>query len=126
MSRNAQTPPATIPILPISHNSFLEFAIYGEFMQRSIRCFALLFATAALAVPLATKTTAQEVIVREGDHTRYYDRDHKDYHQWNDREDRSYRVYLTGRHHEYHEFNHANQREQRDYWRWRHNHPDHD
>jgi hypothetical protein len=96
-------------------------------MQPSMQRFALLFATPALVVPLATKTTAaQEVIVSTGDHTRYYDRDHKDYHVWNDRENRSYRVYLTERHREYHEFNHANHHEQRDYWNWRHHHPDHD
>lgn len=126
MSTNAQGPAARIPILPISHNSPLEFAIYGEFMQRSIQYLALLFATATLVTPLATKTTAQEVIVSTGDHTRYYDRDHKDYHQWNDREDRSYRVYLTERHHKYYEFHHANHHEQQHYWNWRHDHPDHD
>jgi hypothetical protein len=95
-------------------------------MQRSIQCFALLFATATLVAPLATKTIAQEVIVSTGDHTRYYDRDHKDYHQWNDREERSYRVYLTDRHHKYYEFHHANHHEQQHYWNWRHDHPDHD
>jgi hypothetical protein len=96
-------------------------------MQRSIQRFALLFATAALVAPLAVTTTAaQEVVVSTGDHTRYYDRDHKDYHEWNDREERSYRVYLTDRHHKYYEFHHANHHEQRDYWNWRHNHPDHD
>jgi hypothetical protein len=74
-------------------------------MQRCIPCFALLFATAALVVPLATKTTAaQEVVVREGDHTRYDDRDRVDYHEWNDRKDRSNRVYRTERHHAYHAF----------------------
>jgi hypothetical protein len=75
-----------------------------------------------LAKPLPRKKSSSA----PGDHTRYYDRDHKDYHEWNDRENRSYRVYLTERHHEYHGFNHANQREQRDYWKWRRNHPDHD
>jgi len=93
-------------------------------MQRTIQRFAMFFATAALVAPLAVKTfAAQEVVVRT-DHARYYDRDHKDYHEWNDGEDRSYRVYLTERHRQYHEFHHANHREQRDYWRWRHNHPD--
>ena len=70
----------------------------------------------------------QEVIIRhdDGDRTRYYDRDHRDYHEWNDREDHSYRLYLGGRHMEYREFHDARPRDQRAYWSWRHKHPDRD
>ena len=55
---------------------------------------------------------------------RYYDRDHKDYHEWNDGEDRAYRHWLEERHIKYHDWAHASRVEQRDYWRWRHDHAD--
>jgi hypothetical protein len=55
---------------------------------------------------------------------RYYDKDHKDYHEWNDREDRAYRKYLEGRHMQYRDWNRSRAAEQRDYWRGRHDHPD--
>ena len=86
----------------------------------------LLLAAAFLAPVVASAGAAQEVIIRhdDGDRTRYYDRDHRDYHEWNDREDHSYRLYLGGRHREYREFHDARPRDQRAYWSWRHKHPD--
>src|SRR5579859_5163915 len=39
---------------------------------------------------------------------RYYDREHHDYHVWNDHEDRAYRVYLGERHQEYREWHRVN------------------
>ena len=57
---------------------------------------------------------------------RYYDRDHRDYHNWDDREDHAYRRYLTENRRGYVEYNTQNDREQRNYWKWRHKHPDHD
>lgn len=55
---------------------------------------------------------------------RYYDRDHRDYHAWNDHEDRAYRIYLGERHREYREFARIDAGQRRDYFRWRHEHPD--
>ncbi len=105
----------------------MEFANYGgTHVHIAAKCLGFLFLTAALTVSAAPKASAaQEVSVRV-DHGRYYDRDHRDYHEWNDREDRSYRVYLGERHREYREFHHNSRREQSHYWRWRHNHPDRD
>jgi len=105
----------------------LEFAIYGgAHVHLATKYLSFLFLTAALTVSAAPKAgAAQEVSVRV-DHPRYYDREHRDYHEWNDREDRSYRVYLGERHRHYREFHHINRREQNHYWRWRHNHPDRD
>jgi len=57
---------------------------------------------------------------------RVYDRDHRDYHNWDDREDRAYRNYLAEQRREYREYHKQNRREQRHYWSWRHEHPDHD
>ena len=80
-----------------------------------------ILAAAFLGGMLFTPMTRQ---VRADEH-RYFDRDHKDYHEWNEAEERAYRHWLKEeRHREYHDWNHANARERRDYWRWRHDHPD--
>jgi hypothetical protein len=75
----------------------------------------MLLAAVSLA-PLATSGCAARV--------RVYDEYHSDYHYWNDREDRAYRVWLAERHYEYREFARLNHEEQREYWNWRHNHPE--
>jgi hypothetical protein len=53
-----------------------------------------------------------------------YDPDHRDYHRWDDREDRAYRQFLAERHEEYRGFQSRSADDQREYWRWRHDHPD--
>ena len=97
-------------------------------MNLRAKYLSSIFLGAALMAPLALSAgAAQEVVIqRDGDHTRYYDRNHRDYHEWNDREDRSYRVYLGEQHRDYREFHRNNRRAQQKYWRWRHEHPDHD
>jgi hypothetical protein len=56
---------------------------------------------------------------------RVYDRDHKDYHDWNDTEDRAYRHWLTEeRHEKYRDINHLKRADQKAYWQWRHEHAD--
>lgn len=57
---------------------------------------------------------------------RYYDREHKDYHHWDDSEDHAYRNYLAEQHREYREFSRNTRARQQAYWNWRHEHPDHD
>jgi hypothetical protein len=57
---------------------------------------------------------------------RIYDRDHRDYHEWNDREDRAYRTYLVEQHRHYIVFEKQHHRVQKHYWNWRHSHPDRD
>lgn len=82
-----------------------------------------LLAVAALAMPMASyaKATPQD------DHEqRYYDRDHKDYHKWDDREDRAWDKFLEEKHRVKHAFREAKRKEQNEYWSWRHEHPDHD
>jgi hypothetical protein len=78
---------------------------------------AAAFAASALVVADAK---AQEASVQ----VRVYDRNHGDYHNWDDREDHAYRRYLGERHREYVEYNHQNERTQRNYWNWRHSHPE--
>jgi hypothetical protein len=113
----------------------MEFlSLEAVHMHRSYRfLFSALFLTAALAIPSAMTATPrhqdngrQEEHRRDDDHNRVYDRDHKDYHNWNDNEDRSYRVYLGERRREYHPFVELKVKDQRAYWNWRHSHPDHD
>jgi hypothetical protein len=59
------------------------------------------------------------------DDHRYYDRDHKDYHAWNDGEARAYRHWIEEeRHEKYVDWNRASRERQREYWRWRHEHMD--
>jgi type III secretory pathway component EscR len=56
---------------------------------------------------------------------RYYDRDKKDYHEWNEHENRAYRRWLEERHErDNREFTRLDREQQREYWRWRHEHPD--
>jgi len=71
---------------------------------------------AALIAPLAVKADDHD--------RRYYDRDHRDYHEWNTREDRAYRVYLGEQHRNYREFSRETRYRQAHYFRWRHRHPD--
>ncbi len=80
---------------------------------------SLLLAGAIFAPAITGAPRPQEVQLR------VYDRDHRDYHNWDDREDHAYRGYLvesgiklTGR------TTTRRARDQRNYWKWRHNHPD--
>ncbi|MEQ1472866.1 MAG: hypothetical protein ABLQ96_03540 [Candidatus Acidiferrum sp.] len=86
------------------------------------RFFSAALLAAAIAAPLVVAATPapQELQVR------VYDRDHRDYHNWDDREDRAHRRYYTEQHREYRAYDRENARRQRAYWRWRHNHPDRD
>lgn len=56
---------------------------------------------------------------------RYYDRDGHDYHTWDNKEDRAYRIYLDEHHRAYREFKNTKAAEQHEYFKWRHDHPDH-
>jgi hypothetical protein len=97
-------------------------------MQRS-QILSTLALGAALIAPVALKaqdesrkTTTTTTTTTES--KRYYDPVEKDYHMWNDQEDRAYRLYLQENHRDYVEFPKVKTTEQREYWRWRHGHPD--
>jgi hypothetical protein len=93
-------------------------------MHRATRHIATLFLAAAIAAPLSVMAAAAP---QDADpQIRVYDKDHRDYHNWDDREDRAYRGFLTERHETYREYNRQNHKTQRAYWNWRHEHPDHD
>ena len=96
-------------------------------MHRSHHYLASLFLTAALAAPMSilAAPAPQEASVQ----VRVYDRNHKDYHNWDGKENRAWNQYLTENHRDSHEYSKSKKREQSQYWDWRHAHPgdrDHD
>jgi hypothetical protein len=80
-----------------------------------------------LSAFFAGATLMTPVTVKADDHRdkRYYDRDGRDYHTWDDHEDRAYRLYLGEQHRDYREFHRVKPVQQQEYFRWRHDHPDH-
>jgi len=83
-------------------------------VKKRFWCSALL--GAALIVPVA---------LRAQDHPRsYHDKEHNDDHQWNDHENRAYRIYLKQNHRRYHDFARQREEDQQAYWGWRHEHSD--
>jgi hypothetical protein len=88
----------------------------GKLKGLGITCGFLL--SAALIAPLAVRA--------DDDHheQRYYDRQGRDYHVWNNNEDHAYRVYLQEQHRDYREFRVVKRGQQAEYFRWRHVHPD--
>jgi hypothetical protein len=78
----------------------------------------------ALSAALLTPGLA---IAQDHDHhddRGFYDRDHKDYHKFDDHEDKAWRMYLREHHRKYVDWHHVNEHDQQDYWNWRHNHSD--
>lgn len=59
-----------------------------------------------------------------GNDGRYYDRDRRDYHAWNDGEAKAWHRYWAERHRREIAWERANERQKRDYWKWRHEHRD--
>jgi hypothetical protein len=84
------------------------------------RYLGSLLLAAAVVAPTFVVSTAQAQDVN----VRVYDRDHHDYHNWDDHENLAYRRYLEENHREYRDYNRQNRRDQRAYWNWRHGHPD--
>ena len=93
-------------------------------MHRANRVIASVFLIGALAAPPFMMAAPRPQTV--GVQLRVYDRDHKDYHNWDDREDRAYRGYLTEHRKTYRVYVKQNHKTQSQYWNWRHSHPDHD
>jgi len=94
--------------------------------MKSKRILTSLTLAMALAVPagmlIVPRLQGQvDLKVKVG---RVYDRDHKDYHNWDDREDKAYRGYLVENHQEYRPYGKMKREDQSHYWAWRHAHPD--
>ena len=83
-----------------------------------VRLAGGLVVAGALIAAAPQSAQAQSVQIR------VYDGHHRDYHNWDDREDRAYRRYLAEKRWEYREYNRQSARRQRAYWNWRHSHSD--
>ena len=86
------------------------------------RILSTLVLGAALTAPVALRAD-DEHHDRDKKH-RYYDRDAKDWHEWNEQEARAYRRYLEENRLRQLEWERSNAAQQRAYWKWRHKHPD--
>jgi len=91
-------------------------------MHQVHRYFASLFLIAAIAAP--TSIMAAPAPQRSGAHIRYYDKSHKDYHNWDDHENQTWTRYRADNHRNAVEFKRASRRDQARYWEYRHSHPD--
>lgn len=83
------------------------------------RIYNAVFIGATLLAPI-TLTPASALAQ---DHT-YHDKDHNDDHQWNDREDKAYRIWAKEQHRRYVTFDKLKDRDRQSYWTWRHDHDD--
>jgi hypothetical protein len=94
----------------------------GNNMNGSHRYIASLFLTAAFVIPVAM--TAAPTPQRASVQLRVYDSSHKDYHYWDDSENRAWGQYLSENNRKPHEFRKAKKTEKSEYWNWRHSHSD--
>jgi hypothetical protein len=100
-------------------------------IHKGMRFVSSMILMGALAAPLSLIAQDRDDHHDRDDHERHqriYDRDHKDYHNWNGDEDRVYRQWYTESHNGrgYREYNKLKHKEQNAYWNWRHQHGDHD
>jgi hypothetical protein len=88
-------------------------------------CFAL--ATPVMA-PIALAAPIQDRDDHDRDdraHHRYYDADHRDYHEWNGAEQRYWRNYWVYERRPYIDWDRASDEQRRAYWHWRHEREEH-
>lgn len=102
-------------------------------MQRLRRYLASLLLGATIVVPITVTASPnpqdpeERREERRERERRYYDRNHRDYHVWNEREDRAYWRWLAEKHYEARlRYNRMRRRQRAEYWEWRHRHPDDD
>jgi hypothetical protein len=82
-------------------------------------CNAALFGAAVLAT-----LTTTPLALRAEEHKNYHDSKHNDDHEWNEHENRAYRIWVKEHHRKYHDFHRLKEEERQSYWEWRHEHPD--
>jgi hypothetical protein len=85
------------------------------------KLFVTLSLSAALAIPFYSYAAPYQ---DHHDDRGYYDKHHKDYHQWNDHEDKAWHMYWEQRHRPYVDWARASEAQRQAYWDWRHNHSD--
>jgi hypothetical protein len=81
--------------------------------------------TVLLGTALTFSVAVIPTALRAEDHpARYHDKDHNDDHEWNNHEDRAYRIWAKENHRKYQNFSKLKEDDQQAYWRWRHEHSD--
>ena len=93
-------------------------------MQRLHLYLGSLLVGAVLIAPVSVQ--AKHCADQNGKHG-YYDNGHKDCHYWDDRENHAYQGWWDSQGHKTRrEYNRLKAQQQAEYWKWRHEHPDHD
>jgi hypothetical protein len=57
-------------------------------------------------------------------HQRYYDKHYRDYHEFDERENRAWHIYAEQQRRANWKWEQAKERQRQRYWEWRHNHSD--
>jgi hypothetical protein len=85
----------------------------------------LLVLPLSAALMVSTNLLAQDHDRDHDDHRHHvYDKNHKDYHDFDAHEEQAWRIYWQQRHHAYVDWDRATAAQQQAYWDWRHNHSD--
>ncbi len=97
-------------------------------MHRGCRYLSLLLLAASLAAPVGMMAAGpadnKNPENRQGEkNSRYYHKNHKDYHNWDANEGRAYQRYQA-EHNEKRTFAKLSVPQRNVYWDWRHNNPD--
>jgi hypothetical protein len=81
------------------------------------------WSTALLSMALIAPISLTPTQMRADDH-RYHDKEGNDDHEWNQREDRAYRIWVKENHRKNVNFEKLKDEDRESYWRWRHQHSD--
>lgn len=82
-----------------------------------------ILATALMGAALTIPVTLAPVQLQAADQ-KYHDNGHNDDHQWNNNEDKAYRMWAKENHRKYVPFAKLKEADQQSYWGWRHEHSD--
>jgi len=102
-------------------------------MRYGYRLVGMCLLSAAIVMPAAIRSGARPQDDRGRDqrddhggqgNRRAYDQSHRDWHDWDDREESAYKRYLQENHRPYRSYFDVDFRTQSEYWAWRHSHPD--
>jgi hypothetical protein len=92
----------------------------GDKMRRKSLTLGSVLLAAGFVIPMGIRANPAP----QGVSIRVYDRDHKDYHNWDEREARRWEEFRRDHPKYVVEFSKNNRERQREYWKWRHEHGD--
>jgi hypothetical protein len=100
-------------------------------MRRGNRYLASTFVSCVLMVPIGALATPvpqdpQERHEQEEQQRRVYDEETHKYRMWDRAEDDAYRHWLETKHRTYVEYEKLDGKTKHEYWKWRHEHEDHE